>query len=131
MASPLLGKKLGKVMTYVLWFFAFYITWKLVPAGYGKWMDPTTSLGFFESMGYGAAIFWAVTIIELVVPFGLFFHKISFYAASSITVVMAFASFHSGWDFNPLSLTVLALIIAIMTRPQFLRKTAKITKITI
>lgn len=118
-------------MTYVLWFFAFYSAWKLIPAGYTKWANPADSLTFFEGMGYGAVIFWAVTVIELVFPLGLFFHKISFYAASSIAVVMAFASYHSGWALDPITLTVLALLIAVLTRPQFLRKKAKITKISI
>ena len=130
--NQVLGKRLSWPVQIVLWIFAFYIAWNIMDNGYAKLMQDPGTMQFFESIGLPAYAMMAAGVVEFVGPILLFLPWVSFYAAAAVAVVMATATYYNGSsDWVTINSLVLAIIIAIFTRPGFLRKKPIITKITI
>lgn len=130
--NQFLGKRLSWPIQIVVWIFALYIAWNIMDNGYEKLLQTPEIIAFFQSLGLPIWIMIATGIVETVGAALLFLPWISFYAAVAVTVVMATATyFNAGSDWVTINSLVLAVIIAIFTRPGFLRKKPIITKISI
>ncbi|MDF2378936.1 MAG: hypothetical protein P1V18_01785 [Candidatus Gracilibacteria bacterium] len=120
----------------IVWFFAAYCAFVMVGSGFGKVMAP-------EAFGsYPIWLMWIVGLIEVVGPLMMFVPRTSFYGAAPVAVVMAVASYHAmsfmevttflGYmQMPPTIAAILALIVAIVMRPDCLRKKAPIIKVSV
>lgn len=130
--NQFLGKRLSWPIQIVVWIFALYIAVSIIDNGYAKLTQDPGTIQFFESIGVPFSAMMAAGIVEVVGSILLFVPWISFYAAVAVAVVMATATyFNVGSDWVTINSLVLAIIIAIFSRPGFLRKKPIITKITI
>lgn len=109
----------------VVWFFAAYVAWSLVSLGYGKIMDPQAKFMF------PAWVMMIVGIVEVVGPLMMFIPRTAFYGSLPVAVVMGVAWVMTGLVMPHLVLIVLSLIVAYVMRPDYLRKKAPITKISV
>jgi uncharacterized membrane protein YphA (DoxX/SURF4 family) len=131
MKSRFLDKNVSLPLQIIVWLFAFYLAWKIVPKGFDKLEDIAKTIDFFAKLGYPAFLAYVVGVLEIIAPLAIFIPRISFYGAVPTAVIMFVASYSVNWNTNPLTLGIIALIIAILTRPGYLRKKAQITKISI
>jgi uncharacterized membrane protein YphA (DoxX/SURF4 family) len=130
MESRVWGKRLSWPLQILVWALTLYIAYYLVPAGYGKVFD-FQFYSFFEELGLPFWLFITVGIVEIAGPLLMLVPKLSFYAALPTVAVMASASYFNGWSIDTISYAVIALIVAILMRPGFLKKSPPITTISI
>ena len=132
MESRFLWKRLSWPLQAVVWLFAFYIAWNLFPHGYEKLAPTEGIINFFTSLGLPVWLVYVVGVIEVLAPIIMFAPQISYYGAVSVFIVMGFATYYSGAANSVTYISAfLALIVAVLTRPGFLRKKPKITKISV
>jgi len=131
MESRLLSKKLSWPIQIVIWLFAFYIAWNVIPHGYQKLMMDPGVVGFFNSIGVPVYGMIAAGIVEVFGSLLLFIPRISFYGAVPLIVVMLTAGYYSNWDMVTVTAAFLSAVIAVLSKPRFLGKRPEITKISI
>jgi len=131
MESRLLGPQQNKVLKIVFWILAVIVAAMVIPKGVDKFSALEGTIGYFAGLGLPAALVYAVGVIEIAGPLVMFVPRANFYGAFPLFVVMAFASYFSGWNTTPIGIGLLCLFVALMTRPAILRKKAEITKISI
>jgi uncharacterized membrane protein YphA (DoxX/SURF4 family) len=130
MESRVWGKRLSWPLQILVWALTLYVAYKLVPAGYGKVFD-FQGADFFEQLGLPFWIFVSCGVVELAGPLLMLVPKVSFYAALPTAVVMAAASFYNGWLAETIILALICLVVAVLMRPGFLKKSPPITTISI
>lgn len=130
MKSRVWGKRLSWPLQILVWALTLYVAYNLVPMGYGKVAD-FQMYDFFEQLGFPFWLFMTVGIIEIAGPILMLVPKLSFYAAVPTFAVMLSASYFNGWTTNTIIFAVVALAIAILMRPGFLKKRPSITTISI
>jgi uncharacterized membrane protein YphA (DoxX/SURF4 family) len=131
MESRFWDKNVGKVLQVFVWILAFYVAWYVVPKGYEKLIDIPATMTFFGTLGIPGYMAYISGIAELAGPILMLVPRLAFYGAVPVSINMFVASYSTGWHTWPLTLAVLALIVAVITRPGFLRKQKVITKISI
>lgn len=118
-------------MKIVFWILAVVVAAMVIPKGIDKFTALESSISYFAGLGLPVALVYAVGVVEIAGPLLMFVPRANFYGAFPLFVVMAFASYFSGWNTTPIGVGLLCLFVAVMTRPDLLRKKAEITKISI
>ncbi|MDP2690884.1 MAG: DoxX family protein [bacterium] len=129
MKNRFFWNRLPWVQQIAVWALDFYVAWNVLPRGYQKLMNLEKTTGFFVGLGLPSWLAAIVGALEIIAPLLMFIPQTAYYAAVTLFVIMVSAAYYSNWGTLPLTLAAISLIVAILTRPGFLRKAAKITKI--
>lgn len=130
MESRFLDKRVSLPLQILVWALSFYVAWYVVPKGYEKLMDIPGTMQFFASLNIPGYFAYIVGALEMAGPLMMLIPRLSFYGAVPTTVIMLMASYSMSWNTWPMALGVLALVVAIIARPGYLRKKQVITKIS-